>query len=144
MSYTVIAGYDGSEPSKHALIAAIQQAQAFDGDLVMVTAHTVGALTQPRIFGGEVRELEETCSEALSHALQSAAAEDLPAQSMVVPAAPAEALVNVANERGASLIVVGNRGEGLISGVLLGSTAYKLIHTSTVPVLIVPAEEPAH
>ena len=38
------------------------------------------------------------------------------------------------------MIVVGTRGEGPISGVLLGSVPYKLVHRSHVPVLVVPAE----
>lgn len=35
--------------------------------------------------------------------------------------------------------VVGTHGERPLLGVVLGSTAYELLHRSTVPVLVVPA-----
>ena len=47
-------------------------------------------------------------------------------------------LRSVAAEHDASMIVVGTRGESPLTGMLLGSTAYRLVHSSTIPVLIVP------
>ena len=53
---------------------------------------------------------------------------------------PAEALIEEAESSKARMIVVGNRGgEGLIKGAILGSVTYKLVHLTTVPVLIAPA-----
>jgi nucleotide-binding universal stress UspA family protein len=57
----------------------------------------------------------------------------------VVDARPAEALLALAERYQASMIVVGTRGERPLLGVVLGSTAYKLLHRSTVPILVVPA-----
>jgi nucleotide-binding universal stress UspA family protein len=37
------------------------------------------------------------------------------------------------------MIVVGTHGERPLLGVVLGSTAYKLLHRSNVPILVVPA-----
>src|SRR5262249_36197621 len=51
---------------------------------------------------------------------------------------PAAGLIQVAEERGARMIVVGTRGEGLVKSVLVGSTSQKLLHRSSVPVLVVP------
>ena len=58
----------------------------------------------------------------------------------IVRARPADALVEVAAERGARLIVVGSYGESPLRGALLGSVPYRLLHRSPVPVLVVPQE----
>jgi nucleotide-binding universal stress UspA family protein len=46
-------------------------------------------------------------------------------------------IVNDAEEIGADIIVMGSRGRGDLTGLLLGSTAHKVIHLSHQPVLIV-------
>ena len=51
--------------------------------------------------------------------------------------APA-ALLDVAEEQGADMTVVGSHGAGALRGIVLGSTPYKLLHHSRVPVLVVP------
>ena len=50
-------------------------------------------------------------------------------------------LLSVASQHRADMIVVGTHGESLIGGVLLGSTAYRLVHSSTKPVLVVPTRK---
>jgi nucleotide-binding universal stress UspA family protein len=49
----------------------------------------------------------------------------------------AREIVNDAREVGADVIVMGSRGRGDIAGLLLGSTAHKVIHLSDRPVLVV-------
>jgi nucleotide-binding universal stress UspA family protein len=50
---------------------------------------------------------------------------------------PAQALVSVADTHDARMIVVGTAGESSLRGVLLGSTAFRLLSSSTRPVLVV-------
>ena len=57
----------------------------------------------------------------------------------VVSARPAEALLRVAEECDARLIVVGTSGESPIKSAMLGSTPHKLLQLSSIPVLCVPA-----
>ena len=57
----------------------------------------------------------------------------------LVDAKPAEALAQVASDRGARMIVVGSHGERPLAGALLGSVPHKLLHTSETPVLVVRA-----
>ena len=49
----------------------------------------------------------------------------------------AREIVNDAREVGADVIVMGSRGRGDLAGLLLGSTAHKVIHLSDRPVLVV-------
>ena len=49
----------------------------------------------------------------------------------------AREIVNDAEEIGADVIVMGSRGHGDLAGLLLGSTAHKVIHLSDRPVLVV-------
>ena len=50
---------------------------------------------------------------------------------------PAETIAKVAREQACDLIVMGTRGLGTVTGVLLGSVATKVIHLSDRPVLLV-------
>jgi len=49
----------------------------------------------------------------------------------------AREIVNDASEVDADVIVMGSRGRGDLAGLLLGSTAHKVIHLSDRPVLVV-------
>jgi len=49
----------------------------------------------------------------------------------------AREIINDAEEVNADLIVMGSRGRGDLAGLLLGSTAHKVIHLSDRPVLVV-------
>jgi nucleotide-binding universal stress UspA family protein len=50
---------------------------------------------------------------------------------------PVEALLALASERQARLMV-GTYGESPLRSAILGSTPHKLLHLSTVPLLVVP------
>lgn len=51
---------------------------------------------------------------------------------------PAKMIVETANDIQASLVVMGDRRVNALSRMFLGSTAQKVIHNASVPVLIVP------
>jgi nucleotide-binding universal stress UspA family protein len=55
----------------------------------------------------------------------------------VVDARPADGLLALAAEHQARMIVVGTHGEPPLKGVVLGSTPYKLLHRSPVPLQVV-------
>ena len=56
---------------------------------------------------------------------------------------PAHEIADLAREAGADLIVVGTRGHGAISGLMLGSVTQRLLHVAPCPVLVVPVASAA-
>jgi len=51
---------------------------------------------------------------------------------------PARAVLEIAREKGVDAIVVGRRGRGPATGLLLGSTSQKLVTLAPCPVIVVP------
>jgi nucleotide-binding universal stress UspA family protein len=141
MAGNIILGYDGSEGSKAALRAAVSVAKAFDAPLTIVFGY------EPNPMGGETsdykNQLEKIGSDHLDEAVKEAKAIDpsVALEPIVAPLRPAESLLQASLERDARVIVVGGSGERPIVGAILGSVPHKLLHRSTVPVLVVPAPE---
>jgi nucleotide-binding universal stress UspA family protein len=53
-----------------------------------------------------------------------------------------EAVVALANDLGCDHIVMGTRGLGVISGIVLGSVTRKVLHRAKVPVICIKNESP--
>ena len=88
---------------------------------------------------GEVREAIEEVDERVTRpAVAAAEAAGVRAVVEVVEDRPAPALVAVADEHDAEVIVVGTWNESPLRGLLLGSVAHKLLQLSDRPVLCVP------
>lgn len=64
------------------------------------------------------------------------------AETALVIGTPATRITEVAHERNARMIVMGSRGRGALSGILLGSTANRVVQLSRVPVTLVKSERP--
>jgi nucleotide-binding universal stress UspA family protein len=138
MSSGVIVGYDGSDCAKAALRTAIELARAYGEKVVVAFAYELNPVA------GEIHDyhaaLKELATQRLTEATTLATETDtaVEIEAVIVEQAPAAALVALADERDARLIVVGTRGERWIKEVLLGSTPQKLLYLSDRPVLVVP------
>ncbi|HZD66657.1 MAG TPA: universal stress protein [Acidimicrobiales bacterium] len=142
----VVVGVDGSPGSLAALGVAVREARYRRGVLEAVTAwrspewyYAYPSMVPPVPPFPE----EDVAAEAkarLDQALEEVPP-DLPVRSQVVRGHAAKALVDTA--RGADLLVVGSRGHGGFSGLLLGSVGQACVHHAPCPVLIVPAPEEA-
>lgn len=138
MSGTIVLGYDGSESAQAALAETTKLAKELADEVVVVFAYYISPLG-----GGDVRDykaaLERLGSEATEDALARLRAEGIEASARLVSAKPADALMQVADDAGARLVVVGTVGESPISGAILGSVVLKLVQRCSVPLLVVPA-----
>jgi nucleotide-binding universal stress UspA family protein len=135
---SIVVGYDGSDSSKAALARAVELAQALGDGVALVFGYS-----PPGIWGGEIAEHEEAIEEfgekLMGEARQQVQAGGVPIAYELVPKRGAEALLDVARQRDARMIVVGSSGETPLKGAILGSTPYKLLHQAERPVLVVPA-----
>lgn len=63
---------------------------------------------------------------------------ETPPETVIINGLPSESIQCIAKEKNADLIVMNSRTHGRISQMIIGSTANKVIHSSTIPVLVVP------
>jgi nucleotide-binding universal stress UspA family protein len=135
----IVVGYDGSACGDAALDVALELAGEL-GDSVLA----VFGYAPPGLWGGEIAEHEEAIEElgekVMTSAKARAAERGVEIDTQLVPKRAAEALIGVADELDARMIVVGSFGDPPLKGVILGSTPNKLLHLSDRPVLVVPAQ----
>lgn len=134
----IVIGYDGSECAKVALDKAIELSKGLGDKMTIVFGYD-----PPGTFGGEIAEHQEAIKEfgnkVTAEGLERVKAAGIEAEIELVPRHSAEALTEVADQRGADLIVVGSYSEPPLKGAILGSTPQKLLHLADVPVVVVPA-----
>jgi nucleotide-binding universal stress UspA family protein len=137
MSSGIVVGYDGSACAKAALRVAVEVGRAYGEPVTIAFGFDVSPV------GGELHDYHEALRELATKRLEEARAlvgDDAgQVDAVIVEEEPAQALVQLADERDARVIVVGTRGERPLQGALLGSTPHKLLHLSDRPVLVVPA-----
>jgi len=140
----IVVGTDGSKESRRAVEWAAREAVLRDAPLRIVSA----ASLLPRMASSTGASEYETVSDLLrderDHALASAAsvagatAPGLLIDSDQLTGAPALAVTEAGN--GAAMLVVGSRGVGAFTAMLLGSVSrYAALHASC-PVVVIPDE----
>src|SRR4051812_18469559 len=138
----IVVGYDGTEGAQAALAEALRLAGALDAELVIAFASHLNP------GGGEVSDTADAIREhgraVVEEALATARAAGVAARGEVVHGRPYEALAELAEAEGAQLIAVGSYGERPLRALIVGSTPPRLMHVTSVPVLVVRGEaEPA-
>jgi nucleotide-binding universal stress UspA family protein len=149
----LLIAYDGSDNAKHAIAAAGRSLAAHPA-LVVSVWESVWALAYRHPMPGDFRitqEVVEEMDEGAREAAEQAAAEGVElARSAGLEAEPLahrsdhgvhEAIVELAHEREAGVVVVGTRGRSGLQSVLLGSVSYGVVHHCRRPVLTVPPPE---
>ncbi len=138
----VVVGVDGSEVSEHAVECAFEQA-AFRGTrLVAMHAYTdadAKALFSETRMAHDWESLDDAEERLLAERLAGWTERypDVTVERDLVRSKPRERLLEWSES--ACLVVVGSRGRGGFSGLLLGSTSQALLHHAHCPVLVVRA-----
>jgi nucleotide-binding universal stress UspA family protein len=137
----VAVGTDGSPTAGRALAAAFELAERFGARVVVLSAfHAPGSARNPRLSGGTsanpgwASNAAEQVERILATAEESAAARGLDCSTAVREGDPGEVLVSLAEEHGADVLVVGNKG---MERRVLGSVPNTVSHKATCSVLIV-------
>lgn len=136
----VVVGVDGSPVSDQALAAAFEEAALQQTGLVAV--HVFSDVALPGAFDLSTSDLPsqdiETSERVVLAERLAGWQERYPqvkVERVVERDRPVRSLLKHADDAG--LLVVGSRGRGGFSGMLLGSTSNALVHTAPCPLLIV-------
>jgi len=139
----IIVGVDGSYGAHRALDWAMKHAAAQHAHLTVVTVHEVpvsGWTGNPIILGVDAPELEKTRQAAEDMVSKAAVqlGESRPASVTIhaVNGFPAEELIQAS--RDADLLVVGSRGAGGFTRLMMGSVSNQVVHHAHCPVVVVP------
>jgi nucleotide-binding universal stress UspA family protein len=138
MFKVIVWASDGSEHADRALEYA--RGLAEEGSASLIAVH-VKEILVGRAGGYPVQYDEEEIEQKIHgqvNALKDAGLNANYEQLGTTAGGAAHAIADAAKDAGADLIVVGTRGQGPISGLLLGSVTNRLLHVAPSPVLAVP------
>ena len=144
---TIVIGTDGSQTAQQALAEAVQWAKAFEAELHVVTAYK--ALRGAHIAGAPdaASEVRAPLPDDMARSIADEAATTVrlagvKVQSHLLEQEPADAILEIAKQVTADLIVVGSQG---MSGArrVLGSVPNRVAHGAPCNVMIVSTHRPA-
>lgn len=136
----ILVAVDGSPHSLKGVEHAIRLAKGLSLELELANV-LPPILLSPSIYGDTITKLEagnkQEATQVLEAARRLATDAGLDAKTIMLTGAPAEALADRAKEISAWAVVIGAKGHGPVSRVLLGSITDRLVHISTRPVLVI-------
>jgi nucleotide-binding universal stress UspA family protein len=140
----IVVGVDGSDGARRALQWAAEEARLRGARLLAIhTWHVpplvmgTGPLDPPTALDADTLErIETSAQELLERELAAVDHSGVELDKLVEPRNPVDALLESA--RDADLLVVGTRGHGGFTDLLLGSVSQQVSHHAPCPVVIVP------
>ena len=137
---SILVAIDGSQPSLNAVKTAAEIARGIGAKLEIVYVSAPNLLP-PNVYADVVARLEaeekKYAQETLKKAATEAASFNVTIDSINVIGEPAESVAELAERPDVGMVVVGSRGRGAVTRVLLGSVADRLVHICKKPVLVV-------
>jgi nucleotide-binding universal stress UspA family protein len=141
----IVAGTDGSATAERAVDKAAELAAALGTELHLVMAYDTGVnaawMAAPGLVAAPVVEVAEVAQERAEQVLRRAqdrlGGHRVTVRTHLCGGEAADALLTIAEDQGAQMIVVGNRG---MTGArrVLGSVPNRVSHRAQCAVLIVP------
>lgn len=140
---TIVTGIDGSEGSRRAAEHAVAMARHWGASLKIVTVVRTpegwwgigGAPPSPEALSDALVEGQQRILREVEEQLDL---EGVDYETVEELGDPVSRLVAVCDVNEADVLVIGRRGAGLAERVILGSTADRLTHLASCPVLVVP------
>ncbi len=137
----IVVGVDGSPNSIAALQWAVEEARLRGATVEAVQAFHVpyagGTAVMPLML--DPAEFREATAAELAKSVAAVDASGLVAPISQFPVEGASSTVLVEAGRGSTMIVVGARGHGGLTGMLIGSVSRQVTEHATVPVVVVPS-----
>ena len=134
---TIVLGYDGTDVSARALERASELAIAFGSSVVVTSVSgTMGGAVHAG-GAGDPTDPRESHEALLDQATQTLAGRGIAVESVLALGSAGEAIVELANEKDADLIVVGTREPGFFERLFGHSVSGSVQRHATCDVLIV-------
>lgn len=145
MFSSIVVGTDGSETAREAVSQAVELAKRLDASLHVVSAYQPGSgqgiadqTTSPAIPDRQwASKLREEVDATLDEAAAIAAEAGVRVAVYARQGDAADAILDVAEERGADLVIIGNKGMTGAKRFLLGSVPNKVSHYAPCAVMII-------
>ena len=140
----ILVPLDGSEYADKALTTAIALAKQFSSNIIIVhvilTASAI--MTSSEGVGSSFlvdlrKQLEETGEQMLENGAKKTREAGIPVITIQESGNAPDKILQTAEKTRANLIVIGDRGLGVVARFFLGSVADKVSHYARCPVLIV-------
>ena len=144
MFRSIVVGTDGSDTARQAVRQAIELARSVGARIDLVSAYEPVSDARLREESLQVpKDLQwminprEDVQATLEAAAEEIRAAGIEVEMFALQGDPADAILDVAEERGSDLIVVGNKGMTGAKRFLLGSVPNKVSHHAPCSVLII-------
>lgn len=140
---TVVVATDGSEQSMRAAEVAATIARTNSAKLFILTVvrppegwwGIVGAPPPAEALGSALAEAQQA---VLTQTVDGTELDGIEWESVEEIGDPADQVVSFSRSQNADLLVIGQRGAGLVERIMVGSVADRIVHTADMPVLVVP------
>ena len=134
---TIILGYDDTDPSKRALERAAELAKAFDAKLMVISVTPVMYAAGRSAGAIDPTDPPAKHEEELAHARSYLEGQEINAEYQPAVGEPADAIVELAEQSNADLIVVGTRHVGMVQRFFGQSVSESVLHRTHTDVMIV-------
>ena len=137
----VVVGTDGSDAASRAVSYAGSEANVRGSKLLIVHSWFIPNFGYGSAYVAPINEIEIAAQEVVNKAVEAAkgAFPAIEVEGKLIEGTPGVRLVEIADEE-ADIIVIGTRGHGSFTSLLLGSVSAYILHHSKVPVLLVRPE----
>ena len=148
----ILVAFDGSEASKHALDHAVNIAEPYGAEIIVLSVvprvmmpvfPDEGFGAAPITAAQDMSEYQSKMKGIYNLSLEDAKKDinehfpDLKVTTKLLEGRPSSTIVSEADVEEADLIVIGSRGIGGITGWILGSTSRNVVESCTKPILVV-------
>lgn len=138
---TILVGVDGSPGGARALAWATARARETEASILVVHVLTYSTSFRRDLLVETVTTWRRELRSQLQEWVEPARDAGVRVQTKLVEDdAAASGLLKVAEEAEADLVVLGAKGHGTLSDLLLGATTYKVSHSARMPVVIIPVD----
>lgn len=135
---SIVIATDGSGPSREAVREGLELALATGAAVTLVTVRpAVSPVLGEPFYQEKLSERHAGARAAMADAAALARELGVEAEEEILDGDEAGMIVECARQHEADLIVVGSRGHGVVTGLLLGSVSQGVVDRADRPVLVV-------